>query len=253
MQLGASQLGLYSVGQRSYLAGMDVLQAAGGAVMVPIFSKVQDDPQRTARGFLRLIRLTAAFAFPCFAGFGALSEDLVPLLFGSQWVEASPILQIFAYGGVILSISYYNAGLFYAMGRADWYLRWMAGNAILSVVAILVGARWGAFGVAVAYVGQRCAVFPVGLWLSHKLVSFPLSHYLSSIAAPALATAAVVGVIEIWYSLQSAPTTVLLISEKIIAGAALYVAVLLSTAPTLLREVRDVIEPPWFRRGRLHD
>jgi PST family polysaccharide transporter len=252
MQLGASQLGLYSIGQRSYLAGMDVLQAAGGAVMVPIFSKVQDDPQRAARGFLRLIRLTAAFAFPCFAGFGALSADLVPLLFGSQWVEASPILKVFAYGGVIFSIGYYNSGLFYAMGRADWYLRWIAGNAILSVLAILVGARWGAVGVAVAYVGQRCAVFPVGLWLSRKLVPFPLRHYLSSIAAPALATLTVVLVIEIWAALQSGPRTLLLTSAKIITGVALYAVMLFSTAPAAVREVRDVIQPPRFRRRRLH-
>ena len=241
LQLGMSQLGLYSVGQRSYLAGMDALQSTGAAVMLPALARVQHDAQRSARGFLRAVRLTAAIAFPVFAGLGVLSSELVPLVFGEQWREASTVLTIFCCGAILFSVSHYNSLAFYAMGRADWYLRWVAANTCIGVVALLVGARWGPVGVAVAYVGSRCIMLPAGWWLTRKLVPFTTTGYLRSVVPSALGSGALVATISLAGEFEASLPTPMSLAVKIVLGGGVYILVLGLTAPKLVRELRELL------------
>jgi O-antigen/teichoic acid export membrane protein len=92
--LGTGPLGQYTVGDN--LASLLVRESTAplAYVLMPAFSRLQDDPQRLREAFLRSQRLFVATALPVGVGLSLVAEPLVQLVLGAQWTLAATVIQV---------------------------------------------------------------------------------------------------------------------------------------------------------------
>jgi O-antigen/teichoic acid export membrane protein len=149
-QMGAAALGYY----QNARALTDEIRARIGIplqrVLFPAFSVIQSDLPRFQEGVKRSGRLLALVVIPIGMGIAAVAEELVPVLYGSQWLEMIPILKIIAAGAGIRAATAVGIPIFNATNQVGLALRMNAIAAIAVVASILVGSLWGVIGVAYA-------------------------------------------------------------------------------------------------------
>jgi PST family polysaccharide transporter len=243
-RLGPLQLGLYSAAQRIFHMMMDAMFMAIQRVALPAFAQIADDPPRVQQALLRIVRITSFVTFPLFAFVGVLAHLVIPLLFGARWADAAPALAALCAGGVLFSVSYYNAPVMTAAGRTGYVFRLAALNAVLNLTAFLVGVRWGIVGVALGYALRGYLVFPLNLSLLHRAIGLQPRRYVAAVApnlaATVVAALIVVGIDVFWLSGHAGALVRLLV---LLPTAVLcYVAVLLAGFRTNLAHVLADLE-----------
>ena len=147
---GAEPLGLYS--RANVLAARPLEQLLGplSAVLVPVLSRLQSDPERYRRTFIRAYDTLALITFPFAALCLVLAEPLVLLLLGPQWKGAVPLLAGFSLVAVSLPLSIAPSWLFMSQGRGRDLLHTYSVAGAVTVGAYLVGLPWGPLGIVLA-------------------------------------------------------------------------------------------------------
>jgi PST family polysaccharide transporter len=166
---GAHVLGLYDTGRRwawypfeeSYTILTDV--AVAGA-------RVAGDASAIQRFLSHSMLLTLTVSLPVITFVGVTAPDLVPVLLGEQWLNAVPFLRLLCIVAFMGAMSRVCFWLPLASGTPDVLLRWSGFvQAPATVVAVLVGMRWGALGVARAVaVSTTLLVFPCFLVMTRS-------------------------------------------------------------------------------------
>jgi PST family polysaccharide transporter len=132
---------------------------------------IQQDKARVRQVFLKVTRTIALLSFPMMTGLFAVVEPFVLTFFGSKWSDMIPILQVFCLSGLIQSIGTLNGNLYLSQGRADLQFRVVLALGINTILGIVIGLRWGAFGVAVGFtIASLMNSYP-SLYFAGKLVN----------------------------------------------------------------------------------
>jgi O-antigen/teichoic acid export membrane protein len=148
---GSAALGIYA---RSYaILLLPVWQISGVItnVMFPAFSAIQKDVERVRELYLTSISVISLVTFPLTLGLLVVSQSFVLALFGDKWAEMIPILQVFCLLGLIQSIGTTVGWIYQSQGRTDILFRFGLFSGLIFIISFVVGLRWGALGVAVAY------------------------------------------------------------------------------------------------------
>ena len=178
---GPGPLGLYSRANVLLARPLEQLLTPLSAVMTPVLSRLQSDPERYRRTFLRAYDALALITFPFAALCLALAEPLVLLLLGPQWKDAVPLFAGFTLVAVSLPLSTAPSWLFMSQGRGRGLFHMYLIAGAVTVGAYLVGLPWGPLGVVLAIAvtslvirmpivyhlaGQRGLVRSADLWKS---------------------------------------------------------------------------------------
>lgn len=169
--MGAAQLGYYDKSYKLMLYPVNNLTHVITPVLHPILSEHQDDKAyiyEKYRQVVKVLSLLGAFITPFF---WFASEEIIPILYGKQWLPAIPCLQWMAlamWAQMILS----SAGtIFQSLGDTRRLLWSGSMNAVLVVVFIIAGLVEGSIvavarNVAIAYNLQFVATFYILVHLS---------------------------------------------------------------------------------------
>lgn len=101
---GAGALGLYSRAMNLLLLPVRQLGTPARSVAVPAFSRIQDDPERLARFYLRTANLIMWITAPIFGFLFVVALPVIVITLGKQWRAAGPVFQIlaiFAFGQLL--------------------------------------------------------------------------------------------------------------------------------------------------------
>jgi len=110
-------VGFFSLANEIATVFTTELSAAVSRASYPGYAKVANDPEQLKGLYLNVIGSCALLLFPAALGIASLANLMVPVFLGQQWLEAIPILQIMAIGGLLIAINS-NAGyVFMAMGN----------------------------------------------------------------------------------------------------------------------------------------
>lgn len=151
-EFGAAALGLYFLASKLAFLPSDVSNQVVGAVVFPVFAKVQDDARGLGEVFrIAILGLTVLVA-PVSLLIVGLAPSLVADVLGEQWVPALPVIRILALVPLLGIVGDVAVSLFRGIGRPD-------GSAMLDVVqyslliglAWLLGDRYGVAGAAAAW------------------------------------------------------------------------------------------------------
>lgn len=164
---GASLLGLYSRASVLFSRPLSQLITPVTSVLVPVLSRLQSDPVRYRRTFLRVYDGIMLIAFPCAALGLVLAEPIVLLVLGPKWKAAVPLFAGFALVAVTAPLTFVPSWLFMSQGRGrdQLYSYLVAGP--VTVIAYLIGLRWGPIGVVLS------------LAIANPTVLLPIVYYVA--------------------------------------------------------------------------
>lgn len=135
--IGPSAIGLLTMAIT--VAWMPVAQFTSAAVraIYPVFARLQDEQDRLDAGLRKTIGVVSLLAFPVLMGLAVLAADLLPVVFGSQWVDAAPLVSVLCGLCLVQSITFLVGSTLLAKGRADLTMK----IALVSV-PIVAAALW---------------------------------------------------------------------------------------------------------------
>lgn len=149
--LGAAPLGVYTLAFNTVLTPLSRIVAPITQVFYPAISRLQDDYDGVGRIWLRMNRVVVAIFAPLMLAIIVTAPDLVPIVFGSRWSEAAPVLQILAGGSLVQALESLNAAVFQAIGRPTAALTFSIVSFVGSLGAYALGLHWGLIGVATGF------------------------------------------------------------------------------------------------------
>ncbi|MBC7103713.1 MAG: lipopolysaccharide biosynthesis protein [Parvibaculum sp.] len=179
---GPHELGPYSVAYRIFVTPNRMLAGPLAQVVIPVLSRLVDDPKRYSRWFLSILRLLTLVIFPPLFALSPVSGALVNGVLGYQWSAATPIV------GWLLPIaalqaSYTTIGwLMLSIGRADRQMRWGLISIPVFILSFVVGLPWRAEGVAISYAVANIAMFVPAFWYATQGTPVTLTEILRALS-----------------------------------------------------------------------
>ncbi len=233
--LGAHLLGLYS---RAYnLLMLPVRQLSGPAtrVAVPTFSRLQNDPERFARFYLRASNLMTWITTPVFGYLFVAAEPVIVLVLGRQWRDAAPVFQILAIAALGQLFLDSTMWLFVSRGQSARMLKLLLYTSPIIVGSFAVGLPFGIKGVAFTGSFVLVAIFPWFLKYTFHGTLLTLKDFGRAIAPPIALCFAGIGFAELALRLVHPQK---LISQLLVSAVGFAAAYLLAAAlPPIRREV----------------
>lgn len=120
-------------------------------VAFPAYARMQADRSRVVWSFVKAVRLVMLVACPLYLGMAVTAEPLVGTLFGAKWLAMTPYVSILALAMPFLALQVMFPPLCNAMGRPGLTARIAMIGALIMPAAFLIGIRFGATGLATAW------------------------------------------------------------------------------------------------------
>ncbi|NNF66978.1 MAG: lipopolysaccharide biosynthesis protein [Gammaproteobacteria bacterium] len=193
-QIAAAELGFYVVAIHLCAMPLDKVVPLANEILYPAYSRLQSDPAAINQYFQKSLVSICFVLFPAFLGLAAISEWLVPVVFGANWIGIERIMLIVALAmpfRVLLSMC--NPVL-NATGSAHLSL-WSGVFAVIFIAAaVSVGIHWGAIGLAYAALVSAPVVMTVVLLQMTRVAKISFSD-LAGTAGSLLCVSVVMAVV----------------------------------------------------------
>jgi len=184
--LGAGATGTYSAAKRLLTASALIIASGLNNVALPAQAAISKDLVRFRKSFLKCVGFTSALTAPIFVGMAVLSADLVYVLMGENWLDAAPILTILAAVGFNRSVAQYSSNVLLIQGKARLLTAIGIFKAVVSIMVLVIFAKYGLSALALAYVGRTLLLSPITTRIALRLLGISSYDYLRTITPPIL-------------------------------------------------------------------
>lgn len=188
-QLGASMLGYYQNARSLTDEIRGRIAMPLQRVLFPAFSAMQADRDRLRQSVLKSSRILAAIICPIGFGLSAVAEELVPILYGDQWLPMIPVLTMLGIGAALRGSTSIASSLFNAQNRVALSLRYNVVGAIILIGSVLAVVSHGLEAVTAA-IALNAMYSIVVLRASFGLIGLDFRDLLHVLARPVLAAIA---------------------------------------------------------------
>ncbi|MDT0156346.1 lipopolysaccharide biosynthesis protein [Microbacterium sp. ARD32] len=167
MRFGTAPLGLYNRAYQLVTTPLGQVRSPLQSVALPLLSRVQQDgPRFNAYVIAAQLALGYLLGIPL-AIVAGLAEPVVRIMLGAAWIEAAPMMQMFAIAGLLTTVSFVGYWVYLARGLGTQLFRYTMVTTAIKIVCIVIGSFFGVFGVAVAFAVHPAIAWPISLaWLS---------------------------------------------------------------------------------------
>jgi O-antigen/teichoic acid export membrane protein len=184
--LGIVELGYYTLAATiAQIVTTQVSKIISG-VMLPAYSKLQDDPAALQQTFLPTVSLVVFLVLPATVGLVLVAEPLIAVVYGERWLSAVPPLQITAVFGLFMSLVALNGYLF--QGIAVPSVAFKLASLRLAIIVVLLIPMMRAHGLVGAALTVTFAIavqWLAGLYFLRRHVSVTVPQLLRSVWRPA--------------------------------------------------------------------
>jgi O-antigen/teichoic acid export membrane protein len=190
---GADAIGLYYSASQLIRIPTDNLNAAVGDVAFSALSRLQDDPERLRRYFLKGYSLVVALTLPVTVVCAVFANDLIAVLLGPRWPGAAEIFRILAPTILVFAIINPLGWVLNSLGLVGRGLKIALVFGPLLIISYVIGLPHGPKGVALAYsTVMTLGAVPLTVWALHgtairvRDIGLTLSRPLASSAVAAI-------------------------------------------------------------------
>lgn len=187
--LGTTPLGLYAVGYRLLEATQVMLVNVARKITFPVFSRLQDDPQRMVGAYLRVTRAAGAVILPGYVGMALVAPELVSTVFGDGWEPSGDVASVLFLIGPVLSVQAFSGSFLNAAGHPEVVLRFRLLTTAANLVGFVIAVPFGIVAVASAFVIRGYLLLPVNLHWMRVHGGVPVGAYFAEMRGAAVATA----------------------------------------------------------------
>ncbi len=241
--IGTAALGAYAVAYNVMLAPAARIGGPLQRVLAPAFSRMQDEPARIAAAWARVTRILATIVLPSLAGLVVVAPDFVPVVLGSQWEAAVPVIQILAWVGAIQALQSINVDILVARDRTSTIFRYSIVFTTAHIIAFVIGLQWGIIGIAVAYAVSSTLVEPLLTVLTARCIGVSPWVFVRSIAGVAQAAAGMAAVV--WLARMAMVDAGVPMGARlllcIVVGAIVFIPLCAWRVPEVRDEVRGAL------------
>lgn len=210
-------------------------------VAFPAYARMQKDPARIAWSFCKAVRLLLLISCPVYLGMAVTAEPLVETLFGAKWLEMAPFVSVLALAMPFMTLQVMFAPVSNALGRPGTTARIAAVGAVLMPIAFLLGIRFGAIGLAWAWLGAFPLLTAVTARLAGGAMGLRLMDLIRA-AAPGLGCSIMMaGIVLIVDSLLPALPAPVRLCVLVPSGAFAFLAALMLCARGTLMELVSLV------------
>lgn len=238
--VGSHGLGVYNLAAEISAMPSTELIAPLNRAVYPAYAQLSKAREKLMARFLEVFGLINLISFPVALGLFCLSDLVVALLLGPQWVDAVPILQILGLCGLLGALQGNMYVVMSAMGKPKANTMLSASLLVVSLPAVIwASLQYGVLGAAYAHFVSALVGF-VGIVMVFTLVTGTSKRSLISVMwRPLLASA-----LMAWMILIAAP---LLVHSSWSLPAAFSLFLLVAMGAV---SYTCVIVAMWWLRGR---
>ncbi len=225
---GVDAIGLYGRAYQLIRIPIDNLNGAVGEVAFAALSRIQNDPDRRKRYFLKGYALVLAVTMPVTVACAIFADELIFVLLGPKWNEVAGIFRFLSPTILAFAIANPLGWLLNSTGQVGRALRIALVFTPLVVAGYLIGLPYGPQGVALAYsVVMILWIVPVIAW-SVRGTGISFWDIMSVIGRPLFSIILAAGLafgVRFFYGSKLSPLPQLLLENAILFAA--YAGILL--------------------------
>ena len=143
-------------------------------VAFPLFSTAANDLARLERGLNKALLGTVFMSVPISIALVLLAEPLVLTLFGEQWTESVPVLQVLGLEALIWPLHLINVNLLMSMGRGDLMFKGVLVKFVVTSVLLLIAAPYGIEIMAITFVMSSYLNLLVNVYFTKQVFNYGL-------------------------------------------------------------------------------
>jgi O-antigen/teichoic acid export membrane protein len=207
------------------------------------YSRIQARPDMIQSAFLKSIRLIMLVTMPFYFGLAATAGPLVETFLGGKWTETIGLVPILCAAMPLMTLQILFAPATNALGRPGLAVKTGLFGAVLMAIAFAVGIRWGAEGLAWAWLGGMGALLAVTIEVSRPVIGVRRGDLFLAVAPGLGAAAAMAGVVVGLDWLIADFGTGKRLALLVAVGAAAYGAFLFLFARPIVEEVLGLFRP----------
>jgi len=242
--LGAVALSFYNIANRFMMLFLRLITQSVRQVGMPLFSRIQNSPEKVQKGFLEISQIIALISIPLFCGGSVLAPEIVSLLLGEKWLPAVPVFQILMLVGIVQSLLSPMVSVLVGLGYPGLRLKLQCIDAVVNIIGFFVAVHWGIVTVAYTYTVIGFLLWPLWYITVKKVVFIDTVEYFKIIIGPIVGTT----VMAIWIieTQQSQLSFVGLTSTifSVVTGAIVYVLIMhfffQSTSKKMMHIILDI-------------
>lgn len=197
--------GVYFFGFTLSLQTLHLVTSNLESLLLPTLSRLQEDPVRQARAFLRATRVLATVVVPLCLMQAAAADPVIRLVFQEKWYESIPVVQVLSLGMAFLTVAMPTGSMILAQGRFKARL-WLA-IASLAVYfpCVLAGASLigGIVGIAAGVAAFHMIIAFASFWTALRPLGISLPEIAGVMMLPLVIAAAAVA--PAWILAQELP------------------------------------------------
>ena len=183
-----SQLAFYDKAYTYSNTAIQVVTSSISGVLLPTFSRQQDDLVRLKEMVRRSIKLTAFISFPLLMILCVTAKPLVLLLLTEKWAPCIPYLMIFCILRLCGPITTIDKQVYYSLGRSEIGLYFeiglLAANILTLFITVPIGIGAIAIGATIVEFWGTLAIFII----SRGVYSYSLHERMKDFWRPVLNT-----------------------------------------------------------------
>ncbi len=239
--LGTETLGVYSIAKQLIMRPAQVINPIITKVTFPTMAKVQNDMKQLKNIYLKTINYLSSVNFPIYVFLFIMSQEIVIILFGRDWIMAAPIVQILSVYGALRSIGSPVGSLLLAKGKASWGFWWNTGLFFYRPLGLWISSQWGLIGISWGLVFLSASVMiPSWYFLVRPLCGAAFIEYYKEIFIP-MSIAVVAGIMA-YLSIYFLESTLLKFGISILVGSMAVMGLNYLINKKLLNELRDLMK-----------
>lgn len=155
---GATSLGLYSRAYQLLLLPIWQINIPMLGVMTPALSRLQADRRQFKQLYLKAIASIVTLGMPLVVFMFVRAEPIILIALGKRWVGSVLLFRLLAPAAFVDTFNIAAGLIFNPLGQTGRQLRLSVVSAFAILLAICVGIRWGAPGVAIGLSVVTCII-----------------------------------------------------------------------------------------------
>ncbi|GFD68753.1 lipopolysaccharide biosynthesis protein [Alteromonas sp. KUL106] len=238
--LDSASLGLYTRAYQLMLFPINNISRVLANVMFPVMSKMQNDKQKVASVYLKVVRSISFITFPLMLGLMVVAEDFVVVIYGEAWRDMGVYLSFFCLIGLVMSIATITGSIYLALGMSKLQFKINIINQPLQIIGFLIGIQFGIEGLFIGYFTAYLLSAMITWWNAFRILEITYTKFLLALSFPSVASIAMVIAMLAGESYLSdyVKENYMLLTQCVI-GAIFYGAATISIQPKAFNELKN--------------
>jgi O-antigen/teichoic acid export membrane protein len=167
--------------------------------------------------------ISMLFNLPIMMGLAMLSDLVIEVLFGRNWLASAPALSALAIAGILLPMHSINMQMILAQGDGGVFIRNEIIKKSLGIACVIVGSLFGIFGLACSQIAYSILAFFLNAQPARRALNYGAVNQLLDLKGIFFTSAAMVAVlVPLKHSMSStSPAVALLV--LVTAGGVVFV------------------------------